>query len=107
MNIQVTPSALSELETALEREKCSYVRISVMPGGCSGFRYSMGIEEASNEDDEVVEVSDKVKILVDPFSSQYLNELNLDYISTMEASGFKFNNPNATGGCGCGSSFSA
>lgn len=107
MNIQVTNSALVELQTALEREQCGYVRISVMPGGCSGFKYSMMVEETTSEDDLVVNVSDKVNLLVDPFSSQYLENLQLDYVSTMEASGFKFNNPNATGGCGCGSSFSA
>jgi len=114
MNIQVTPTALSELQTALEREQCGYIRITVIPGGCSGFKYSMNLEESTGEDDMVVDVSGfvgiswkQVKLLVDPFSSQYLEGLHLDYVSTMEASGFKFNNPNATGGCGCGSSFSA
>ena len=107
MNIHVTEKATTELQLACTKENTPYVRIGVMPGGCSGFKYSLLIEDAPTEDDIIVEVSDTLKLLVDPFSGAYLEGLELDYVSTMEASGFKFNNPNATGGCGCGSSFSA
>jgi len=106
MNILVTESALSELRRAKEHD-VQYIRMGVLPGGCSGFKYTLQLEDATTEDDMVVDVADDIKLLVDPFSIQYLDGLNLDYISTLEASGFKFSNPNASGGCGCGSSFSA
>ncbi len=82
------------------------LRVSVLPGGCSGFKYSLNIEERSLEDDVVMEVN-SVRIFVDGFSLQYLNGITVDYVTSMQGSGFTFGNPNATGGCGCGSSFTA
>jgi len=82
------------------------LRMSVMPGGCSGFKYSLNIEERPLEDDVVLECNG-VRVFVDGFSMQYLQGVTVDYTSSMQGSGFTFNNPNATGGCGCGSSFSA
>lgn len=82
------------------------LRVSVLPGGCSGFKYSLNIEDAAAEDDMVFEVNG-VRVLVDGFSAQYLNGTTIDYVSSMQGSGFTFTNPNATGGCGCGSSFTA
>ena len=58
------------------------------------------------QDDLVVETNG-LKLFVDPFSMQYLGGVEIDYVSTFQGSGFTFNNPNATGGCGCGSSFTA
>ena len=80
------------------------LRIAVLPGGCSGFRYSMNIEEQPAEDDIVLE-SAGVRCFIDGFSAPYLNGVTLDYKSNFQESGFAFENPNATGGCGCGSSF--
>jgi iron-sulfur cluster assembly protein len=82
------------------------LRVSVLPGGCSGFKYSLNIEERSLEDDSVLEING-VRIFVDGFSMQYLNGVTVDYVSSMQGSGFTFHNPNATGGCGCGTSFTA
>ncbi len=82
------------------------LRVSVLPGGCSGFKYSLNIEERSLEDDVVMEING-VRVFVDGFSMQYLNGVTIDYTSSMQGSGFTFTNPNATGGCGCGSSFTA
>jgi len=82
------------------------LRVSVQPGGCSGFKYSLLIEDAPAEDDFVLS-HEGVKLFVDPFSAQYLNGVTIDYVSSMQGSGFTFKNPNATGGCGCGSSFTA
>jgi iron-sulfur cluster assembly accessory protein len=82
------------------------LRVSVLPGGCSGFKYSLNIEERALEDDMTFEING-VRILVDGFSAQYLNGVTIDYVSSMQGSGFTFTNPNATGGCGCGSSFTA
>lgn len=82
------------------------LRVSVLPGGCSGFKYSLNIEEQALEDDMVAEVNG-VRVFVDGFSAQYLTGVTIDYVSSMQGSGFTFTNPNATGGCGCGSSFTA
>jgi len=82
------------------------LRVSVQPGGCSGFKYGLLIEDAAAEDDLVVE-QEGYRVFVDPFSAQYISGVIIDYTSSMQGSGFTFKNPNATGGCGCGSSFSA
>ncbi len=82
------------------------LRVAVQPGGCSGFKYSLLIEDKPAEDDAVI-AQDGFKLFVDPFSMQYLNGVVIDYVTSMQGSGFTFKNPNAAGGCGCGSSFSA
>ena len=82
------------------------LRVAVQPGGCSGFKYSLLIEDKPAEDDSLL-AQDGFQVFVDPFSMQYLNGIQVDYTTSMQGSGFTFKNPNATGGCGCGSSFSA
>lgn len=82
------------------------LRVSVQPGGCSGFKYSLLIEDKPAEDDTILS-QDGYNIFVDPFSMQYLNGVIIDYTTSMQGSGFTFKNPNSSGGCGCGSSFSA
>jgi len=82
------------------------LRISVTPGGCSGFKYSLNVEEKALEDDAVLDLN-AVRVFIDGFSMQYLSGVTVDYVSSMQGSGFTFTNPNATGGCGCGSSFTA
>ena len=82
------------------------LRVSVLPGGCSGFQYGLNIEETFEPDDEIFDI-EGIKIFIDPFSSQYLDGIEIDYTTNMMGQGFIFKNPNATGGCGCGSSFTA
>ncbi|MEJ2590797.1 MAG: iron-sulfur cluster assembly accessory protein [Candidatus Thiodiazotropha sp.] len=82
------------------------LRISVTGGGCSGMQYGMALEEGAKSDDTVVEVG-SLKIFIDPFSAPMLNGVTVDFLDSMEGSGFKFDNPNATASCGCGHSFSA
>ena len=82
------------------------LQISVLPGGCSGFKYSLNVEEKALEDDVVLDLN-TVRVFVDGFSLQYLAGVTVDYVSSMQGSGFTFTNPNSTGGCGCGSSFTA
>lgn len=105
INIIVTENAINELRTNKERD-IQYYRMGVLPGGCSGFRYTLSYEDVLEEDDIVVDSSEDVKLVVDPFSVQYLEGSQIDYVKTLTESGFRFTNPNATGGCGCGSSFS-
>jgi iron-sulfur cluster assembly accessory protein len=108
--LDITPGAAAEVKKFMEAEGVSPehggLRVSVLPGGCSGFKYSLVIEDATAEDDVVLE-RDGFRVFVDPFSAQYLSGVTIDYVSSMMGSGFTFRNPNATGGCGCGSSFSA
>ena len=82
------------------------LRIAVKAGGCSGFKYGLLIEDANADDDVVIEQGG-FKVFVDPFSAQYISGVNIDYVTSMQGSGFTFKNPQSTGGCGCGSSFSA
>lgn len=81
------------------------VRVRVIGGGCAGFTYDMYFEEKINEMDETFDL-DNVKIVIDPLSFQYMDEMTIDYIDSPMGGGFKFINPNSTGQCGCGSSFS-
>jgi iron-sulfur cluster assembly protein len=108
--LSITPAAAVEVKKFMEAENVSPevggLRVSVQPGGCSGFKYSLLIEDQPAEDDTVV-AQDGFKVLVDPFSMQYLSGVTIDYVTSMQGSGFTFKNPNSTGGCGCGSSFSA
>ena len=106
----VTPVATVEVKKFMEQEGVDPakggLRVSVQPGGCSGFKYGLLIEDASAEDDYVLDQGGW-RVFVDPFSAQYINGVTVDYVSSMQGSGFTFKNPNATGGCGCGSSFNA
>jgi iron-sulfur cluster assembly protein len=81
------------------------VRIAVVGGGCSGFSYQMAFDNGASATDKVVEF-DGLKVFVDQISAQYLKGTEIDYVETLEGSGFKFTNPNMRTTCGCGSSFS-
>jgi iron-sulfur cluster assembly accessory protein len=81
------------------------LRIGVVGGGCSGFQYSMSFENASGMMDKVFSFGG-LKVFVDATSLMYLNGCVVDYVETLEAAGFKFENPNTKSTCGCGSSFS-
>jgi iron-sulfur cluster assembly protein len=110
IQVLLTPKAVEEVLKFIEAEKVrpeeAGLRVSVLPGGCSGFKYSLNIEERPLDDDHVIPM-DRVRVFVDGFSLQYLNGVTIDYVSSMQGSGFTFHNPKATGGCGCGSSFTA
>src|SRR5918997_1838511 len=102
--VEITSAATVEVRRFMEAE--GGLRVSVQPGGCSGFKYGLLIEDEPAEDD-VILTQDGFKVFVDPFSAQYLNGVTIDYVSSFQGSGFTFKNPNSTGGCRCGSSFSA
>ena len=105
----LTDTAAEKVRDFIENFEASEnagLRVSVLPGGCSGFKYGLNIEETSEPDDEIFDLQG-IKIFIDPFSSQYLDGIEIDYASSMMGQGFVFNNPNVTGGCGCGSSFTA
>jgi iron-sulfur cluster assembly accessory protein len=109
-SLVLTGRAAEEVQKFIAQEQVPVesagLRVSVLPGGCSGFKYSLNIEERALDDDMVAEVNG-VRVFVDGFSAQYLTGITIDYVTSMQGSGFTFTNPNATGGCGCGSSFTA
>ena len=109
-SMTLTERAAEEVQKFIAQEQVPVesagLRVSVLPGGCSGFKYSLNIEERALEDD-VVRAVNGVRVFVDGFSAQYLTGVTIDYVTSMQGSGFTFTNPNATGGCGCGTSFTA
>src|ERR1700689_3915321 len=80
------------------------LRIGVVGGGCSGFQYSMSFENQAGMMDKVLNF-DGLKVFVDATSLMYLNGCVVDCVETLEAAGFKFENPNTKSTCGGGSSF--
>ena len=110
ITMELTETAAVEVKKFMSGEEglpeTAGLRVRVVPGGCSGFQYSLNIEEDSRQGDYVLE-QNGVRLFVDMFSAQYLNGVKIDYVTGVMGSGFTFGNPNATGGCGCGSSFTA
>ena len=106
--IQLTETAVSKVKEILSAQepKPAGLRISVVGGGCSGFNYSMAFENDPGLLDKVYEFSG-LKVYIDQASMLYLDGAEVDYVETVEGSGFKFNNPNVKTTCGCGSSFGA
>lgn len=108
--LNVTEPAAGEIKKFMSSEEglpeTAGLRVRVVPGGCSGFQYSLNIEEESRQGDFVLDEKG-VRLFVDMFSAQYLNGVEIDYVQNVMGSGFTFKNPNSTGSCGCGSSFTA
>ncbi|MCE7794968.1 iron-sulfur cluster insertion protein ErpA [Sphingobium sufflavum] len=87
------------------QKKPAILRLSVEGGGCSGFQYRFGLDEAVDAEDAAVEL-DGVTLVVDPMSLDLVRGGMVDYVENLGGAAFKVVNPNATAGCGCGSSFS-
>lgn len=106
--IILTPSAVTAVKRFIRGsdEQIAGLRILIAGGGCSGFQYGMRLESAQQADDAVVEF-DGVRVLIDPLSAPMLQGVTVDFVDSMEGSGFKFENPNASAQCGCGKSFSS
>lgn len=104
--ITLTESAAQKVKELLEQEGQPDValRVAVQPGGCSGLRYAMYLDDQISDKDETTEAFG-VKIVVDKMSSPYVSEATIDFVDSLEASGFTIDNPAATGTCACGHSF--
>tara|TARA_Y100000310_G_scaffold128407_3_gene127614 strand:- start:2338 stop:2928 length:591 start_codon:yes stop_codon:yes gene_type:complete len=102
--LNVTDKAAEKIKGLIEQEKKLGLRITVLPGGCSGYKYGMELDDKSNENDIVIEEKG-IKIFVDKKSMEKLNGANVDFVDSLQGAGFKIDNPNATKTCGCGSSF--
>ena len=103
----ITDRAASKVKEIAQAEdlKEQGLRLRVVGGGCAGFTYDLYFEDQTTDMDEQFE-SNGVKLYVDPLSFQYLEDTEIDYVEGVHGSGFKFNNPNTKGSCGCGSSVS-
>src|SRR5262245_57735687 len=106
--VTLTEKAVGKVREILDTQepKPAGLRIAVVGGGCSGFSYSMAFENQPNMLDKTYNYGD-LKVFIDQASMLYLEGAEVDYVETMEGSGFKFSNPNVKSTCGCGSSFSA
>jgi iron-sulfur cluster assembly protein len=107
MSLQLTETAVGKVIEVLETQnpKPAGLRIGVIGGGCSGFQYQMVFETTPTPMDKVMEFNG-LKVFVDQTSYMYLDGTRVDYVESLEGSGFKFENPNVKNTCGCGSSFS-
>jgi iron-sulfur cluster assembly protein len=105
--LTLTPVAIEKVKSIIsERGEEAGLRIAVTGGGCSGFQYQMTLDKGPNADDKVIE-QDGLRVFVDLKSLLYLNGTRIDFVDGLTGSGFKFDNPNAKGTCGCGESFNA
>ncbi len=106
MMINLTASAVLEIKRLMDESglQDAMVRFGVESGGCSGLQYSMDFADQVADQDKVFEYDD-LKVVCDSESLDYINGLTVDFSNKLMGGGFKFNNPNATKSCGCGTSF--
>ena len=104
--ITLTENAAGKVKELLQQEGQPDVvlRVAVQPGGCSGLRYSMYLDDTVADNDVTAE-QHGVKLAVDKMSAPYLKEAKVDFVDSLEASGFTIDNPVAQGTCACGHSF--
>jgi iron-sulfur cluster assembly accessory protein len=103
--ITLSPSAAARVAAiAAKQAKPAILRLSVEGGGCSGFQYRFGLADAPDSDDSVSE-TDGVRLVVDPVSLDLVAGCVVDYVESLGGAAFRVENPQATAGCGCGSSF--
>lgn len=105
--VSLTPLAAAKVKALMAEEPDAdtlVLRLAIQGGGCSGFQYGLGFDSGSAEGDLELEL-EGVRVVVDPFSAPYLRGATVDFLNTIEESGFKIDNPNAAASCGCGHSF--
>lgn len=105
VRISMTPAAIRQARRELERAGARGLRLSVKPSGCSGYMYILDYVHEEAADDRAFDVEQGVTLYVDGHSTHILNGTEIDYVTEGVNSFFKFRNPNATGECGCGESF--
>ena len=104
--IRLTEAAAGKVKELLAEEGREDIalRVAVQPGGCSGLRYAMYLDDQVTDGD-LAEEQFGVRVVVDKMSAPYLSEATIDFVDTLEASGFTIDNPLAQGTCACGHSF--
>ena len=103
--LSVTEAAAVKIKQLMAEESdVGVLRVAIQGGGCSGFQYGLGFDRGAQEGDHEFDC-EGVTVVVDPFSAPYLSGARVDYLETIQESGFKIENPNAVSSCGCGHSF--
>jgi iron-sulfur cluster assembly accessory protein len=105
--MRLTEAAVAQVKEVIKAQGFEgyFFSIRVVPAGCSGLGYDLNLVKEAKPNDHVWE-QDGVRITTDALSSKYLMGTQVDYVSSVTGSGFKFSNPNAKSSCGCGTSFS-
>jgi len=105
--ITLTPRATLELKDLIKSQDkpTAALRVWVAGGGCSGLSYGMALDDSEPEAEDNVYDQDGIKLYVDPLSLTYMDGASVDYVEDVLGGGFKIENPNAVGSCGCGNSF--
>ncbi|MCA9049563.1 MAG: iron-sulfur cluster assembly accessory protein [Planctomycetaceae bacterium] len=110
MSVTLTEAAATEIKRVMDeqnRPELKYVRVGVVGGGCSGFKYSFDFTNAFSDAEDMVTEHHGVGVVVDKKSDLFLDGTTIDFVKQLDKRGFTFDNPNAVRSCGCGSSFSA
>ena len=105
--LSLTPTAAAKIKELMAEEpagEAEVLRVAIQGGGCSGFQYGLGFDRGSQEGDHEF-VAEGVTVVVDPWSAPYLKGASIDFLNSITEAGFKIDNPNAAGSCGCGHSF--
>ncbi|GAA0396640.1 iron-sulfur cluster assembly accessory protein [Paenibacillus motobuensis] len=104
--IEISESAIERIKDMLAEQEMPnmFLRLAVKPGGCSGFSYSMGLDDDESEADVFMDIKG-VKVVVEKEDLRYLNGLEIDFQESGMSGGFTIHNPNAIATCGCGQSF--
>src|SRR3954451_23943879 len=105
--VTLTERAAAKVKTLMAQEpagEAEVLRIAIRGGGCGGFEYALRLDRGATDEDTGAEFHG-VRVVVAPASSQYLKGATVDFVESLQESGFKIDNPNASGSCGCGHSF--
>ncbi|MFN0151974.1 MAG: iron-sulfur cluster insertion protein ErpA [bacterium] len=107
--VMITETAALKIKEILDEEKPDQrnLRIYVEGGGCAGFQYGFAFDDLKDDDEVYPQETFGFSLVVDPMSLNYLIGSKIDYVEGLHGAGFKIENPNSSGKCGCGSSFSA
>jgi len=105
--VTLTERAADKVKALMAQEpagEAEVLRVAIRGGGCGGFEYALGFDRGAAEGDSEAEFHG-VRVVVDPASAQYLAGSTVDFVESLQESGFKIDNPNASSSCGCGHSF--
>ncbi len=103
MKITITDPASSHLQKMLQKGNQKYLHLGLVPGGCAGFKYTLRLSDAITDSDIVVN-DNQIAVVVSPEHTAMLDGMTIDFLETLEGSGFKMHNPNFQRTCGCGQS---
>lgn len=101
--VNLTPSAVAQIARLMEKQGSKGLRLGIKKGGCAGMEYTMDYANDINPMDEVVE-QDGARVMIAPMAQMFLFGTEIDYVTDLLESGFKFRNPNVVEACGCGES---